>query len=257
MNLINLKKDIRYSLGDISGEKFPNDRLLLAMSKVVKKLNHDFHLNKARKFYKVPKNKKIFDKPADFYFLVSASYNGVKLDKLYDSDAKVNPNEQAENSLKYIIIDSNKYNEFVIQPILTSPAMKINIYSSLGDTIVSMDKVIDIWYAGYDEAHLYYDTSATEATATIDVDYGILELSYIADLTLDMTAEELTIPDSFYDVIHFKVVADVLSDDNRAENVNKSTLFLQKYMSALQDIQTDGRYKYTYADLLTDYVKGI
>jgi len=256
MNLNDLKSDIRYSLGDIKEEKFKPERILLAIRKTLNKLNRGFHLRKTRSYMKVTAHKRTYKLPDDFYFLSELTYNNKKVKVIYRNDSHVDINEESDNTVSYVIADNNEYNEMDLQPTVTDPSTTINIVDSLGTTTFDIDKVVDIRYEGGD-AYVYYDKLTETVTATIEANYGLLIVDYIGELELDLSATTINFPFSFYDVIHFKVVADLLSDDGRQEVQTKSDRYETKYNNALRDIQTDGRYKYVVADLLTEYSGGL
>jgi len=256
MNLDDLKRDIRYSLGDIKEEKFDAPRLLLALRKVMNAINKDFHLYKTRTYLKVSAHKRTYFLPSDFYFLSALNYNNYKLGIIFKNDKKLNINEESDNSIQYVVADNNTYSEIDLQPIVTAPNLTIHIIDSLGSTAFDISKIVDVRYEG-NEAYVYYDKVGETVTATIEADYGLLTIDYIGELERDLSAPQIDFPFSFYDVIHFKVVSDLLSDDSREEVIVKSERYLLKYEKALKNMQSDGRYKYVFSDLLTDYSGGI
>lgn len=256
MDLNNLKQDIRYSLGDSDKEKFDDQRILLAIRKVVNKLNYKYHLNKKTSFQLVENYKQEYTMPEDYYFLKEARYNGKEI-KLLDATSVLDTVE-TDNSITALVYNEDKHNVHYIYPVPTNLSTNYKIIDSLANqTTIDIDTVSDIKYKD-DIIYLLYNVSYTDyttnLTATLDNNAsGILELKYIAEYDLNFSSSSVDVPFSLYDAIHFKVVSDLLSDEDRTELITKSMKFDAKYEAEIQDKLKDDIQDYVDTELLTDY----
>lgn len=260
MNLDNLTQDIRHSIGDIKAEKFTPARLLLALRKTINKLNYKFHLNKKTEYIKVNNFKKTYTLPEDFYYLETSKYNGKDLKSLHYKDKDVNPIAESDNSVSYLVYNSAQYNKMNIQPIPNNIETAYKIVDASGlQLTVDFDKVTTVEYKDED-IYLIYGAEYTDFISNItevDETYGLLEVNYIAEYNLLLTVTNIDIPFSFYDAIHFKVVADLLSDDNRTEVIQKSLKYEADYDTEISKMLIDDIENYVETDLLIDYRTGV
>ena len=242
MNLVNLKKDIRYSIGDINEDKFDNPRILLGLRKAISSINYRFHLNGKIYITKAYNNKEKYVLPNDFYFL---------------QDIKLN-NTSLLNTEHYTSVGGG-LNTVLLKGI-RNIVTEARIVSADPDDTVDIDKIQSIKYQGM-VAHLLYDAEYTDfetnAHPIQTLDYGFIEIYYIGTIELSLTDIEINIPENFYDAIHYKVVSDLLSDDSRAEVQEKSARYLAKYNEEVKLISLDTVSLYTGKDLLMDYRRGI
>lgn len=248
MNLIDLKRDIRYSVGDVNEEKFDDQRVLLAIKKVINSLNYKFHLNLKNSFIQVLPYKEKYSLPSDFYFLLDIRLDDVSILK--------------KNIGTYNVeILGGSFMFFKLSPAPESFSNEINLVNTSANSTFNAGLIQNVQYKD-GKTYVMYDSDYTDFISNIvatitDANYGIINMKYIADYDISLTSENIDIPLHFYDSIHFKVSSDLLSDDTRSEVQQKSITLLQKYEQEIKRIMKDALTLYNVQELTVDYRSGV